>query len=480
MDFTSLGFIIFLTITLIIFYLVPKRGRLGVLLAASVLFFISNEWKMLIVALATAMWTYYAGQKIEHAEGAKKKAWLWYGIVPVLLALFIFKYFNFFSETSARLLRWFSFSANPVVLELFAAVGISYYTFKVISYMIEIYRGNLKPETHIANYTLYVIFFPQMTAGPIARPNQFLPQLGTSLVFSKEKFVKGLELILLGFFKKLVIVNRISSYVDLIYTNPAVNSGLSLFLAAFFYSVQIYCDFSGYSDLAIGIGYLFGIETEKNFDAPYLAKNIKEFWSRWHISLSSWLRDYIYIPLGGSRVKKGRHILNMMITFFVSGLWHGANWTFLVWGGLHGVLNLLCKKKKKDMEESAGGVKAAIAAVIKTAVTFTAVSIAWIFFRMDTLENAFITIKLILTNTSFSLASIQASILLWTYDNMCVAYFLTACTFIFSLYVKEWREYYRPEKGTKSQKIAWNIFLLASILLFGLFGRESSFIYANF
>lgn len=476
MTFNSISFLVFMAAVLAVFYLSPYQIRARVLLCASIVFYLSYDFRVFLLAAATAGWTYLVGRKLEESQ-ERKKTWLLAGILPVIGVLFVFKYMNFFAESVVKLLRWFSVSSNEIVLELFLTVGLSYYSFKVISYLVEIYRGNIVSEKDFGNYLLYVTFFPQMVSGPIVRAYDFLPQLEKNLVFDREKAAAGLELILMGCFKKLVLSNRIAVYVDGVYANVKGNTGLSLFFAAFFYSIQIYCDFSGYSDMAIGIGNLFGITTKKNFDCPYLSLNIKEFWKRWHISLSSWLTDYIYIPLGGNRVSKIKKVRNTMVVFLTSGLWHGANWTFVVWGGIHGLFNLVFGRKKKETEKSTFW--SSCISVLKGLFTFTLVSFAWIFFRMGSLKSAFLVVRKILFETRINFYELQNSILLWTFDNMCVAYFLTVCFCILVLFLWEWRKTYLKKEESSRVTACFQIFWVMAILLFGVFG-ESSFIYANF
>lgn len=476
MTFNSVSFFVFIAAVLAVFYVSPYRFRARILLAASMVFYLSYDGKVLLLVLATAAWTYLAGSKIEESQ-TRKKSWLFAGILPVIGVLFVFKYINFFTESVVKLLRWFSISANEMVLELFLAVGLSYYSFKVISYLADIYKGKISAEKDFGNYLLYVTFFPQMVSGPIERACDFLPQLEKNLIFDRVRAAEGLELILIGYFKKLVLSNRIAVYVEGVYGNIKANTGLSLFFAAFFYSIQIYCDFSGYSDIAIGIGNLFGLTTKKNFNCPYLSRNIKEFWKRWHISLSSFLMDYIYIPLGGSRVSKIKRARNLMATFLVSGLWHGASWTFVFWGGIHGLFNLIFGRKRREAEKST--FLTSCISVLNGLFTFTLVSFAWIFFRMGTLKNAFLVVRKILFETRINYYELQNSILLWTFDNMCVAYFLTVCFCILVLFIWEWRQTYLKKEETSGVRSCFQVFWVMAILLFGVFG-ESSFIYANF
>ena len=302
--------------------------------------------------------------------------------------------------------------------------------------------------------------------GPIERAKYFLPQLKDGCRFEEKLFAEGIERLIIGFFKKLVIADRLASYVSTVFDAPLSYPALASIMAAFFYSIQIYCDFSGYSDLAIGMAQMFGIRTKENFSYPYFSKNIKEFWKRWHISLSSWLRDYVYIPLGGSRKGKHRTKLNLMITFLVSGLWHGSSWSFVFWGGLHGLWNMISSPKKEPVP--------VCRQILQTLLTFCGVTFTWVFFRAETLTAALTMIKHGVLDFGISIAQITASLLPFTGDNTCAAHFLIICLLILFLAVFDWRR--SRGKGTS---MAWMAVMLAVTLLLGKFGN-SSFLYGQF
>ena len=299
--------------------------------------------------------------------------------------LFVFKYFNFFSESFVNFAKIFSIQLHPVTLKLLLPVGISFYTFQTLSYVIDVYKGNVKAEKHFGIYATFISFFPQLVAGPIERTNNLLPQIKAKHEFNYDQATYGLKLMAWGFFKKLVIADNLAIYSDKVFNNVYDFKGFALILAAFFFTIQIYCDFSGYSDIARGTAKLFGIELMENFKCPYFSSSIREFWSRWHISLSTWFRDYVYIPLGGNRVGKVRHYFNLMITFMISGLWHGANWTFVIWGGLHGLAqifeNVFTRKPKNYQPHG-------LERVLKVLMTFTFCMFAWVFFRAQNLNEA--------------------------------------------------------------------------------------------
>lgn len=474
--------LLFLGAVLVVYYLAPPRGRWGVLLTASFIFYLcANPWMVLLVGVS-ACWSWFSGRKIEAADTpGGKRGWLLGGVLPLLGILFLFKYFNFFTGSVASLLNLAGFGVSPLTLQLILPLGISYYTFRIISYVADIYKGKRKSEEHLGYYLTYVMFFPQILSGPIERSESFLDQLHRGLTYDSMLFSEGFQRIVLGLFKKMVIANRLSGYVDQIFAAPENYPGLAIWLAAFFYSFQIYCDFSGYSDIAIGMGNLLGIRSKRNFHHPYFSKNIRDFWDRWHISLSSWLRDYIYIPLGGNRVSPVRKYGNVLTTFLVSGLWHGDNWTFLVWGGIHGIWNIFSRRQQRTKE-------GLLRTCWRTFVTFLGVTLAWVFFRSESLGAAFSYLRHGILNFSLSFSEIQGTILPFTGDNTCAAYFLTVCLFLLLLFLYEWgqvcgRGKSRAGEGAYGEGFClsafWLSVMIGSIALFGVFG-VSGFLYAQF
>jgi len=468
--------LVFLAGVAAVYYLVPRRFRQWLLLLASILFYVSAGPWMLVLSGGSALWSFYTGVKIEQAETKeKKKVWLRAGILPVLGVLFVYKYFNFFLESIGSLLALAGLKGSTPVLVLAVPLGISYYTFKMISYLADIYQGKRKTERGLEGcgaYLTYILFFPQILSGPIERSEHFLEQLHEGPVYRPELFSVGLQRIVLGLFKKIVIANRLAGYVDAVFGAPESYPGLACVMAAFFYSFQLYCDFSGYSDIAIGMANVLGIDSRKNFDCPYFSRGIKEFWGRWHISLSGWLRDYIYIPLGGSRVSPLRHRFNVLATFLVSGLWHGASWSFILWGGIHGLWNIVSTKKEEQVNLARR--------VSETLVTFCGVTFAWVFFRAESLGRTLEFLKHAVTGFSLSYGEIQNSILPFTGDNTCAAYFLTACGFLFLLFLYERGQVYGKEKSEEVVLSSpWLAVMTVSVVLFGVFGA-SGFLYANF
>lgn len=457
----------FFALILVIYYIIPWKFRWMLLLAASVIFYVSADWKMLALIAGSIVISYAAGKKIEISETEKgKKRWMIGCIALLVVILMFFKYFGFFADAVNGMLGKMGLGSESFVLKLVMPLGISYYTFKIISYLADIYKGKIDAEKHFGYYALYISFFPQILCGPIERADHFLPQLKYGCKFEDKLAAEGLERIIIGLFKKLAIADRLALYVAAVFEAPMNYPGLASIMALFFYSIQIYCDFSGYSDLAIGMAQLLGIRTRDNFAYPYFSRSIKEFWTRWHISLSGWLRDYIYIPLGGNRKGKVRKHLNTFATFLVSGIWHGSTINFVLWGGIHGLWNMISTPKKEE--------DPVWKQLLQMVITFLGVTFAWLFFRAEKLSTALQMIKHSITDFGISVAHITASLLPFTGDNTCAAYFLIVCLLILFLIVFEWRR--KQGKGTS---YGWLAAMLALTLLLGKFG-SSSFLYGQF
>lgn len=384
MQFNSFVFFFFIVIVFLIYWIISDRYRWIVLLLSSYWFYVSWSKEYLIIMLVMTVISYLSALKIEQTNSELiKKALLLFVLLMGLGTLFVFKYYNFFIDS---ILSWMNqsyvWNGFDLFFQIAMPVGISFYTFQIFGYVIDVYKGNAEAERHMGKYAVFVSFFPQVTSGPIERGRNILPQINNDHFFNYEVVVYGLRLILLGFFKKMVIADNLGIYVDQIYDNLTSYSGSVLIFATVFFSIQIYCDFSGYSDIVIGLARLFDIDLMKNFNNPYFAKSMKEFWSRWHISLSSWFRDYVYIPLGGNRKGKLKQYRNVIITFIISGLWHGANWTFVFWGALHGVfqviediLGLSRKKYNRKMDKYVSAIS-----------VFILITFAWMFFRVNSLS----------------------------------------------------------------------------------------------
>ncbi len=390
MLFNSWAFCVFFPIVTILYFAVPHRFRWPILLSASCFFYMSFVPKYILILAATIIVDYFAALWIVKTHGRVRQLLFFVSIVVTCLILFFFKYFNFFVlnvNDVAKLLHW---NYSLPVLEIILPIGLSFHTFQSLSYVIEVYRGNFKPERHFGIYALYVMFYPQLVAGPIERPQNLLHQFHEKHDFNYQMFTSGLRLIAWGLFKKVVIADRLAQFVNPIFDKPGTFAGLPLLLATAFFTVQIYCDFSGYSDIAIGTARTMGFTLMKNFDRPYTSKTLAEFWKRWHISLSTWLRDYIYEPISLHLRDWGKTgiIVALMTTFLISGLWHGASWNFVFWGLLHGTalsLEMLWAKPRKKLAKV---LPSALFDGLSIAFTFCFVSLTYIFFRAKTLGDA--------------------------------------------------------------------------------------------
>lgn len=483
MTFDTISFCIFMAVMLCIFYLLPVKCRKYLLLLGSVVFYVSLDWKVCLLAAATVLLTYFSGVLIERRRTQKEsaKVILTGTIVIIIAVLGLSKYLNFFSEIVDIVLNFFHVNHQSKVFELLAMVGISYYSLKAVSYLVEVYRGNLKAEKSLVSYAVYLLFFPQIIAGPIDAPQRFLNQINQPLVYKEENVKKAIVLLAGGYMKKLVIANLAAGYVDTIYASAESQNGLACLFGVLLYSMQIYCDFSGYSDISIGISALFGIQVEKNFNCPYLSVSIKDFWRRWHISLSSWLRNYIYIPCGGSRKGNLAKIRNTLITFLVSGLWHGAAFTFVFWGLYHGILNCCCKKVQKQQEVR---ITKTFIRFGKVTVTFLLVTAGWIFFRADSFGQAFLILQKIFMEMSFSVDDVLQTVLVFTGDIMSLGYFVSVIVMSGLLLIREYRYTYgklteASAEEKEKETLIWTAFCVFSIICLGDFGTQG-FIYANF
>jgi alginate O-acetyltransferase complex protein AlgI len=388
MLFNSFEFLIFFPIVALLFFAIKHEYRWFWLLAASCFFYMFFKPIYILILFFTIVIDYFAGIAIENQKDVKKRRrYLIISIIANVLVLAIFKYFNFLNLNFSYFLNVFN-AKNPIpFLEILLPIGLSFHTFQAMSYTIEVYRGSQKAERHFGYYSLYVMFFPQLVAGPIERPQNILHQFHEKKFFIYDNAVIGLRLMLLGFFKKVVIADNLSVVVNTVYSDLPHQNSITLWIAAIFFSIQIYCDFSGYSNIAIGTAKFMGYDLMQNFNQPYFSTTIKEFWSKWHISLSTWFRDYLYIPLGGSKKGIWRKYFNTLLVFMVSGLWHGANFTFIVWGFIHGVLvsisNVLSDSNLFIVSKQNKFVR-----FISLLFLFVFVTLAWIYFRANTITEA--------------------------------------------------------------------------------------------
>lgn len=392
MLFNSLEFAVYFPIVVALYFLSPQRWRVHWLLVASCAFYMAFIPAYILVLFVTILIDYFAGIYIETLSGRKRAALLWISIASTCIVLGVFKYLDFFANSFVTIAGLLSWNLPPVVTNVILPIGLSFHTFQSLSYVVEVYRGNQKAERNFVVYATYVMFFPQLVAGPIERPQNMLHQFWERRRFTYANATEGLKRMAWGFFKKLVVADRLALYVNDVYADPAQFNGLQLTLATVFFAYQIYCDFSGYSDIAIGTAQIMGFRLMENFRTPYNSLSVSEFWRRWHISLSTWFKDYLYLPLGGSRVGAGRHAVNLLVTFGISGLWHGAAWTYVCWGLLNGVY-LIAGSLTREWRErwfSAAGLDAStpIRKVIMRISTFLLICLAWIVFRSQSLSDA--------------------------------------------------------------------------------------------
>jgi len=388
MLFNSVEFLLFFPIVTALYFILPNRWRWLLLFLASCVFYMAWIPIYVTILFLIIIIDYVAARKIEGAQGRRRKLFLMVSIFANVSLLAVFKYYAFLCDNFSALLQALHIAWTFPPLHLILPIGLSFHTFQALAYTIEVYRGNQKAERHLGIYALYVMFYPQLVAGPIERPQNLIHQFKEDHPFIAENAVSGLRLMLWGFFKKIVIADRLAILVNHVYNQPHEYSGIPLILATYCFAYQIYCDFSGYSDIAIGAARVMGINLMKNFNSPYAATSIQDFWHRWHISLSTWFRDYLYIPLGGSKGSQFARLRNIVIVFFVSGLWHGANWTFAEWGLLHGLFFIVYLYWKKASLSVAKFLPPALHHILSLFVTFNAVCFAWIFFRANTTADA--------------------------------------------------------------------------------------------
>ena len=469
MAINSLSFILFFVVLSTFYYgtSVHKQLQNYVLLIANYVFYGFVNWRMAIFLFIVVGIAYIIGLEIEKNGNRKKITAV--GILLAVGLLAYFKYFNFFIKSFCHLLENIGLQANYHVFNIVVPVGISFFTFRIISYLVEIYRGNVNAEKDFVVFSNYISFFPAIASGPIDRPNTFLPQLHKARVFNYDLAVDGTRQILWGLFKKMVIADNIANVVDGVWDNYVNEPASSLFWTACLYSIQIYADFSGYSDMSIGVGKLMGFNIMKNFEMPYFSRNMSEFWRKWHISLTSWLTDYIYKPLGGSRCSKYRHLTNLMIVFLISGLWHGADWSFVAWGGFHGVLLIalvLLKGKKYNHYISKNRMLPSFHELICMLVVFLFSSLGWIFFRADSMPDACSYIVHMLCNNWLIKPDFHVKIIV----------------FILVMFILEWitRTKEHPLQMNCGQYMKWGFYLVLTYMIIYHQGQSTDFIYCEF
>ncbi len=426
---------------------------------------------------------YFAGIYIEKTSGSNRKLFLIASLVANIGVLAFYKYYPFINTNLTSFLDSIGIRNPAPFLQILLPVGLSFHTFQAMSYTIEVYRGNQKAEKHFGIYALYVMFYPQLVAGPIERPQNILHQFHEKKTFQYQQVTDGLKQMAWGFFKKIVIADRLAVFVNTIYDSPQNYSGIPLIVATLFFSIQIYCDFSGYSDIAIGAAKIMGFKLMKNFNQPYFSASISEFWKQWHISLSTWFRDYLYISLGGNRVVKWRWYYNLFITFLLSGLWHGANWTYVVWGGLNGlylIIESFSEKLRFKLFEISRLQNTLFLKILSIFSTYVLICIAWVFFRAKNIDDAFYILKHSTKNISESLkvlVSTNFGIDLYSYiivlSSIGLLFMVEACQRKFSILT--W-------VNSRPKPIRYGLYigLVGAILMFGAFEVKQQFIYFQF
>ena len=477
MFFNSLTFAVFLPIVFLLYWFVfskTKSTQNAFLVVVSYYFYSCWDWRFLFLLLFSTLLCYLTGIKIEKSTGEReRKIWFWLSIVFNLGFLAIFKYYNFFAFSFSEALNNIGIQSSPLLLNVILPVGISFYTFHGLSYVIDIYYKRIKAEKNVVDYALFVSYFPLLVAGPIERATHLLPEIKVKRTFNFEKAKEGVYQIIWGLVKKVVIADTCATYANAIFDNYTSMNSLSLILGAVYFAFQIYGDFSGYSDMALGMSKLFGLDLLRNFNYPYFSRDIAEFWRRWHISLSSWFRDYLYIPLGGSRGSKLKQVRNVFIIFVVSGFWHGANWTFLAWGfinALYFLPSLLLGTNRNNMETAElhwdfNSIKVFFSILS----TFALSCLAWIFFRANTTHIAFDYIGKIFTDGTFASQFLQ---------NQRYSYELLLLVLAFVLV--EWNSRYKIEPI--SGKYSWlkMALCLLAIIALGTYADYKEFIYFQF
>jgi alginate O-acetyltransferase complex protein AlgI len=478
MLFNSSTYAIFLSSVFVIHWLKPegtKSYQNMLLLISSYFFYGFWDVRFLFLLIFSTLLDYYSGLQIfRHNSNLTKKAWLAGSITINLCFLCVFKYFNFFVASATEVLNSLGVKSNGYVLNIILPVGISFYTFHGISYVIDVYRKKIEPTVSIVDYSLFVSFFPLLVAGPIERAGHLLPQLKKPRRFEYSKAVDGIRQILWGLFKKITIADNCAEYANMVFTSPTSYSGSDLFAGAVLFAFQIYCDFSGYSDIALGTAKLFGLDLLQNFRYPYFSRDIAEFWRRWHISLSSWFKDYVYIPLGGSKGTTMIMVRNTIIIFILSGIWHGASWTFVVWGALNALYFiplLLFGKNRKNLDiVGKGALFPTFKELTMILLTFTLTVFAWIFFRAETIHDAL----------GFTQGIFTLSFLSWpTVAPTSLVILISAFIII------EWigRENEHP-LATLAMRwprpMRWSLYYAMVMLTFFFSGKQQSFIYFQF
>lgn len=500
MLFNSFSFLIFFPAVVCIYYTLASRLRVAFLLISSCVFYMAFVPKYILILFFLITVDYFLGKAIENRTGKNRKILLVISILTNLGTLFFFKYFNFFEDNISALAGFLHWNYSPTFISIAVPLGLSFHVFQSLSYIIEVYRGKYKPERNFIHYATYVMFFPQLVAGPIERPEHLLPQFNIKHDFDAHRARQGLERMLWGFFKKLVIADQIASIINPIFLNLPPNGistitplldGPSLIVLVALFSYQLYCDFSGYSDIAIGGAMVLGFSLTENFNRPFSSISIADFWRRWHISLSNWLRDYLYYPLalGWGKVSKLRLYFSLFITFTLIGLWHGANWTFIIMGAMHGiylVFGSATEKIRKRFAEITGLIKfPKIQHAIKIITVFILVSFSFVFFRSENIGQAWYIISHIGDNITsiFNYEYLRHIIFrgsgLWKDKIIIIVFFAVILMETVQYYQAKRNDFYIFDDKTKKIRYGWYYVLTFAILFFGYFGKQA-FIYFQF
>ncbi len=477
MFFNSFHFAVFLPIVFILYWFVGHKSKINqnyILIVASYYFYSCWDWRFLFLLVFSTLLDYSCALKIEQsATPSLRKLWLWLCVTVNVGFLGVFKYYNFFAESFAALLSSCGLHSSPLLLNVILPVGISFYTFHGLSYIIDIYHGRIKSEKNFVDYSLFVCYFPLLVAGPIERATHLLPQVKRRREFNFNKAKEGIYQIIWGLVKKVVVADSCANYANAIFDHYSAMNSLSLLLGAVYFAFQIYGDFSGYSDIALGTSKLFGIDLLRNFNYPYFSRDIAEFWRKWHISLTTWFRDYLYIPLGGSKGSKWLKVRNTFVIFIVSGFWHGASWTFIAWGlinALYFLPLLLLNRNRKNLDDFRLGFNLnSLRILFNILLTFSITCLAWIFFRAKTITDAFLYIKRMFENRVFT--EQYFSIERYNYE-------LITLLLVFALV--EWN--HRSKIEPISGKYSWLklSLCLAAIVALGVFSDYKEFIYFQF
>lgn len=478
MLFNTINFAIFLPLVFIFYWLIANKNyklQNIILLISSYFFYACWDWRFLFLLIFSTLLDYFTGIKMCDSQNKiQKKFWFILSMSINLGFLGIFKYYNFFIDSFSDLISNFGFKMNPHTINIILPVGISFYTFHGLSYVIDIYKDRIKAEKNFIDYSVFVSFFPLLVAGPIERATHLLPQIQKQRSFDFSIAVDGLRQILWGLFKKVVIADQCATYANQIFNNTADQSGSNLVLGALFFAFQIYGDFSGYSDIALGTARLFGIDLLRNFAFPYFSRDIAEFWRRWHISLSTWFRDYLYIPLGGSKGGTWIKVRNTFIIFLVSGFWHGANWTFLIWGFLNALYimpSIIFNTNRNNLDTVAQGkLLPNFKELFLMMLTFTLTVFAWIFFRAQNVNHAFSYISGIFTKSLFTIPTVTPLVL-----------FALIGLFIIIEWIGRQNQYAIAHFGSSWPKpLRWSFYYLIIAAIFYFNGAEQQFIYFQF